>query len=235
MNEYLQRPFIGKSIHGAVSTLNIYTVEPPITNPPTRGQPLYKGHYIAVAWIEKSISKYMYTEATSHKRNFLIPDRGQASCSQLTYSCAQLPLITDKQETAHFMSNMVEVVCNVIANNHTAITSILQKNALYLLEIGSIQTIDTIYISLIWLYIMNETPTKRQPPKREQKLCSQSVLFGGSTVLSLEKCFVQRLITGTLVPISLQASFVTASSPPNTSSAVSPPTPLGAAIASTKE
>ncbi len=45
------------------------------------------------------------TNLSTHKqpptsgRTFLIPDRGQASCSQTDQLCAKLPLITNKQET----------------------------------------------------------------------------------------------------------------------------------------
>ncbi len=49
-----------------------------------------------MAWIKIT---NLSTETTS-KRTFLIPDRGQASCSQTDQLCAKLPLIiTDNQET----------------------------------------------------------------------------------------------------------------------------------------
>ena len=35
-------------MRGKEAVLVIFTVEPPIMDPPTRGQPLYKGHYIAI-------------------------------------------------------------------------------------------------------------------------------------------------------------------------------------------
>ncbi len=49
------------------------------SDPPTRGQPLYKRHalYSYMVWIEITI----ITKATFH---FLIPDSGQHLCTQLT-------------------------------------------------------------------------------------------------------------------------------------------------------
>ncbi len=48
VTENLNKPFTRQTISAEsiqfYDTKYTYTVEPPITDPPTRGQPLYKGH-----------------------------------------------------------------------------------------------------------------------------------------------------------------------------------------------
>ncbi len=62
------------------------------------------------------ITVYKYTETTSHKRTFLIPDRGQALCCQTDQLRAKLPLITDKQKTTptFYAQYTAEVVCMLL-------------------------------------------------------------------------------------------------------------------------
>jgi len=55
-----------------------YTVEPPITDPPTSGQPQYNGH-----WPWQITIELVFNQPPTSGR-FLIPDSGQAACSQLT-------------------------------------------------------------------------------------------------------------------------------------------------------
>ena len=60
------------------------TVEPPITDPPTSGQPLYNGHWL---WHQfNEITTELVVNQPPPSGRFLIPDSGQAACSQLTNS-----------------------------------------------------------------------------------------------------------------------------------------------------
>ena len=61
------------------------TVEPPITDPPTSGQPLY-GHWRTLAAAPIEITTELVFNQPPTSGRFLIPDSGQAACSQLTYS-----------------------------------------------------------------------------------------------------------------------------------------------------
>ena len=70
----------------AVTRISI-TVEPPITDPPTSGQPLYIKRTLAVAPNEISTELVFNQPPTSGR--FWIPDSGQAACSQLTNSVQQ--------------------------------------------------------------------------------------------------------------------------------------------------
>ena len=73
--------------YGCTLFLNLHrctptTVEPPITGPPTSGQPLYNGHWL---W---------------HQLKLLFDSGQQTSCMLLTDQlCTTVPLIPDKQET----------------------------------------------------------------------------------------------------------------------------------------
>ena len=74
--------------HSTFCSYNVYfpasdnTVEPPITDPPMSGQPLYNGHWL---WHQL---KLLFNQPPTSGR-FLIPDSGQAACSQLTNSVQQ--------------------------------------------------------------------------------------------------------------------------------------------------
>ncbi len=73
-------------------------------------------NFMKVKLNTNSLSKY--TETTSHERTFLIPDRGQASCSQTDQVSAKLPLITDKQEaTPTFYAQYGRGRLHIIANH----------------------------------------------------------------------------------------------------------------------
>ena len=71
-------------------------------------------------------------QSTSHERTVLIPDSGQDLCSEVTNPVQNCLFVrTNRKPHPQFMSNMVEIVYNVIAN-HNFYTDIIIPLAIML-------------------------------------------------------------------------------------------------------